>query len=279
VIDPWLLGSLDENDVQGQAGTPVDVNPLTFDYGLAIGAAATVFPRLKRYYVAVDSTQDVYTGRSLKGRYRLRYWVNDLRPPKLRLLTHRVAAGRPTIAVRAQDSGAGVDPSSLLLSYRNAIVAATVYDPSSGVALFVLPGSAPKLRKGRTHAILGASDFQEAKNISTFGPNLMPNTSYRSVRIRAVRGTTATWLLPRGRDCLRGKQALLVVASSTGRIRAVRFLDGGRRIAVDNTGIAGLYSVTWQAGAARRGRHRLRAVVFTRRGRAVTASRAVRVCR
>ena len=31
VIDPWLLGSLDENDVQGQAGTPVDVNPLTFD--------------------------------------------------------------------------------------------------------------------------------------------------------------------------------------------------------------------------------------------------------
>src|SRR5207244_3056174 len=50
VIDPWLLGSLDENDVQGQAATPVDVNPLTFDYGLAIGSAATVFPRLKRYY-------------------------------------------------------------------------------------------------------------------------------------------------------------------------------------------------------------------------------------
>ena len=72
VIDPWLLGSRDENDVQGQAGTPTDVNPLTVDYGLAVGAAATVFPSLKRYYVSVDSTQDLYTGRSLSGRYLLR---------------------------------------------------------------------------------------------------------------------------------------------------------------------------------------------------------------
>ena len=101
VIDPWLLGSLDENDVQGEAGTPVDVNPLTFDFGLAIGAAATVFPRLQRFYVSVDSAQDVYTGKPLRGRYRLRYWVNDLRPPKIRLLTRRVAAGRPTLAVQS----------------------------------------------------------------------------------------------------------------------------------------------------------------------------------
>ena len=44
VIDPWLLGSLDENDVQGETGTPMNVNPLTFDFGLAIGAAGVVFP-------------------------------------------------------------------------------------------------------------------------------------------------------------------------------------------------------------------------------------------
>ena len=44
VIDPWLLGSLDENDVQGEAGTPVDVNPLTFDFGLAIGSAGIRVP-------------------------------------------------------------------------------------------------------------------------------------------------------------------------------------------------------------------------------------------
>jgi minor extracellular serine protease Vpr len=279
VIDPFLLGSLDENDVQGQAGTPVDVNPLTFDYGLAIGSAATVFPRLKRYYVSVDSTQDLYTGKPLRGRYRLRYWVNDLRPPKVRLLTHRVAFGRPTLAVRVQDGGSGVDPFSLLVAYRRAVLGGTAYDPGSGVAVFVLPPTAPRLRRGSTRAIFGASDFQEAKNITTFGPNAMPNTSYRGARIRAVRGTTVTWLLPRGRNCVRGDQGLLVVANTTGSIRAVRFLDGKSPIKTVTKGVSGLYSATWRARAARRGRHMLRAVVESARGRDVVASRAVRLCK
>ena len=279
VIDPWLLGSLDENDVEGEAGTPVDVNPLTFDFGLAIGSAATVFPRLKRYYVSVDSAQDVYTHKPLRGRYRLRYWVNDLQPPRIRLLTRRIAAGRPTIAVRVQDSGAGVDPFSLLVGYRTGVIGGTAYDPASGVAVFVLPSSALRLRRGITRAVFGASDFQEAKNITTFGPNVMPNTSYRATRIRVVRGTTATWLLPRRRGCVRGNQGLLVVANTTGRIRAVRFLDGRRPIKTVRKGVSGLYSATWRVRAAKRGRHRLRAVVDSVRGRDAVASRVVRLCK
>ncbi len=42
----------------------MNVNPLTFDFGLAIGAAGVVFPSLRRYYVAVDSTQDLFTGQA-----------------------------------------------------------------------------------------------------------------------------------------------------------------------------------------------------------------------
>ena len=57
-----MLGSPDENDVQGYAGTPVNVNNLTLDFPLDIGAAATVFPRTKAYYVAVDSGRDQFTG-------------------------------------------------------------------------------------------------------------------------------------------------------------------------------------------------------------------------
>ncbi len=265
--------------MEGLAGTPVDVNPLTFDFGLAIGSAATVFPRLKRYYVSVDSTQDLYTGKPLRGRYRLRYWVNDLRPPRIRLLTRRVAAGRPTIAVRVQDAGAGVDPYSLLLAYSNAVLGGIAYDPSSGVGVFVLSQSAPRLRRGTVRAIFGASDFQEAKNITTFGPNVMPNTSFRPVRIRAVRGTTATWLLPRGRGCVRGNQGLLVVANTTGRIQRVRFLDGKRPITTVTKGTSGLYTALWRTRKARHGRHRLRAVVESARGRDAVASRVVRLCK
>jgi len=147
------------------------------------------------------------------------------------------------------------------------------------VAVFELPRSAPRLVPGRTRGTLGASDFQEAKNINTFGPDLMPNTRFRDVRIQAVRGTTVTWLLPRTRGCVRGSQDLIVLANSTGRVRAVRFFDGARRIGIDRHGVSGLYAVTWRARSARRGHHRLSAVVTSTRGGAVATSRVVSVCR
>ena len=65
-----MLGSHDENDVQGYAGTPVNVNGLTFDYRADIGAAGAAFPRRSAYYVAVDSGRDVFTGKSLPGQLR-----------------------------------------------------------------------------------------------------------------------------------------------------------------------------------------------------------------
>ena len=172
-----------------------------------------------------------------------------------------------------------MNPLSLLLSYRSGIVAASAYDVSSGLAIFVLPRSAPRLNRGRTALLLMASDYQESKNVSTFGRNIMPNTRFRFFGVRAVRGTTISWLLPERGACVRGRVPLLVVAGSTGRISSVRFFDGRRRIGTDRSGSAGLYSATWAAQRARRGRHVLRAVVTTRGGRRVAASRPVRVCR
>ena len=278
-IDPWLLGARDENSVQGQAGTPVNVNALTFDYRLPIGAAAAVFPSVRRFWVAVDSSRDEYTGRTLTGRYVLRYWVNDLRPPSVRLVTRRVAAGRPTIVLQVVDRGAGVNPLSLVLSYRGALVGASLYDVGSGLAVFVLPSQAPRIPRGRTAGVVMASDFQEAKNVQTFGRNVMPNTRFQPLRLRAMRGTVATWLLPGRGACVRRNAPLLVVVSSTRRIASVRFLDGARRIGIDRRGVAGLYEATWSTRRARRGRHVLRAVVITRGGGRAIAARRVRVCR
>jgi hypothetical protein len=124
-----------------------------------------------------------------------------------------------------------------------------------------------------------ASASPKAKNVQTFGRNVMPNTRFRSLRIRAVRGTTANWLLPSRGACVRGRVQLLIVTSSTGRIASVRFLDGRRRIGVDRRGTAGLYSTLWSARRARRGRHLLRAVVLTRGGGRTVVTRRVRVCR
>ena len=80
-VDPWFLGSPNERDVQGYAGTPVNVNELMSDFSFDIGAAGASFPKVQRFYVSVDSGSDDFTHRSLPGRYVLRSWINDVRPP------------------------------------------------------------------------------------------------------------------------------------------------------------------------------------------------------
>ena len=279
LIHPWLLGSPDENDVQGYSGTPVNVNSLTFGYRADVGAAGLLFPRRGRYFVALDSGSDEYTGRSFAGTYVLRAWQNDVRPPRIRLITSRVAAGRSLIAARVTDAGAGVDPTSLVIAYRQALVGAAAYDPGSGLALFPIPRAAPPFRARRTPAIVLAADFQEAKNVDQAGENVLPNTRFQPTRVRVVRGPALTWLAPGSRACAARRQGLLVAASSTARIRSVRFYDGGRGIATVRRGVAGLYSATWRAGRAKKGRHALRAVVLDRRGRTFSARRVLRVCR
>jgi minor extracellular serine protease Vpr len=280
LVDPWFLGSQDENDVQGYAGTPVNVNSLSlFDYRFDIGAAGALFPRQKRYYVSVDSGIDEFSGRSLAGSYLLLSWVNDVRPPQIQLLTRRVTTGRPLIVVRVIDNGSGVDPLSLAIAYRRVLLGAAIYDPFTGLALFPVPSGAPKLAAGKSSALIVASDFQEAKNVNTFGRDIMPNTTFRTTRLAAVAGPTISWLEPESRACVARKERLLVVAESPRRIRAVRFFDGARRLATVRRGTAGLYAKDWSTKGVKPGRHLLRAVAIDRRGKRFSALRTVRVCR
>src|SRR4029077_13274724 len=157
-IDPWYLGSLDENTVQGEAGTPVDVNGLTYDYLLPVGAAGASFPRQGQFYVAVDSGRERFTDKSAAGAYVLRSWVNDVTPPSVQLLTTRVSAGRPTLVVRTLDSQSGVDPGSLAIGYKGALIAASSFDRASGLAIFTLPAQASALKAGTVTTGMVSSD-------------------------------------------------------------------------------------------------------------------------
>jgi hypothetical protein len=257
----------------------VNVNALMFDFGFDVEAAGAVFPRAQDFYVSVDSARDIFTGERLPGRYTLRYWENDVKPPSLELLTKRVSSGRPTLAFRARDSGAGVDPLSLVIGYNRVLVGAAAYDPISGIALFPLPAQAPALF-GSTAATLEASDYQETKNVNTTEENILPNTTFKSVRITAAARPAATWLLPDpSAGCVKGTTRLLVVASSPRRLVSTRFLDGKRRIATVRRNTAGLFVANWKAGKAKRGKHTLLAVVKDSGGKTATARRTVRVCR
>jgi len=280
LVHPWLLGSKDENDVQGYAGTPVNVNQLTPDYPLDIGAASTSFPTPGTYYVSVDSGRDRFTGAPRGGSYVLRSWVNDVTPPLAHLLTVRVSTGRPTLAVLVLDDGAGANPYSLVISYAGVTIGASAYDPGSGIALFRLPAEAPALKAGKRQLIVSASDFQEAKNVNTSGDVLLPNTTIADRRLRVVAGPAVTWLTPNANSrCLEASERLDVVASAPLRIASVRFLDGARRLATARRRDAGLYAATWRTTSATAGRHELRAVVTDTSGRTAEARQVVQVCR
>jgi subtilisin family serine protease len=279
LIDPFVLGSPDENDVQGYAGTPTDVNALTYDANIDIGAAGAQFPRLQRFYVAVDSRADPFTDKPLKGKYLLNAWLNDVTPPAVRLLTTRVTAGRPLIVAQAIDLGSGVDPLSLVINYNKALVGASAYDPSSGLIVFGIPTAAPKFKAGKTSSIVSASDYQESKNINTVGNDLYPNTTFLQKRITVVNGPTVSWIEPPAGVCALKTDRLLVVGGSTKRVKSVVFRDGAKRIATDASGPGGIYSVAWKTAGLKKGVHHLTATLRDSAGHTAVAGRQLKICK
>jgi subtilisin family serine protease len=273
-VDPFYLGAQDENTVQGFAGTPVNVNALTSGYLLPIGAAGASFPRQQRFFVVVDSGRDKFDGHSLAGRYTLRSWIDDVTAPSIQLLTTRVAPGRPTLVLRVRDAGAGVDPSSLTIGYRGVLVGATTYDPTSGIAVFPLPSGAPALVGGTLQLRLVASDYQEAKNIDTVGPSIMPNTRSIRQRIRVAAGTSIEWVFPAPGSCLAQRQVASVAVSSTKAVAAVRFELDGRTIRASRGN--GLWMAT--LGKVSPGKHVLQAEASSAKHRLASTRRIVRTC-
>jgi subtilisin family serine protease len=280
LIDPFFLGSPDENDVMGYTGTPVNVNGYLSTYRVDVQAAGVQYPVQGRYYVAVDSGLDDFTGKSLAGSYLLHFWRDDVTPPTARIVTTTVSAGRPTIVARALDRQAGVDPLSLTFAYGRVQVGATAYDPVSGLAVIPLPTSVPELGAGTPQTTLVAWDFQENKNVDQAGTitSILPNTTFVTRKLRVVNRPTVTWLLPSPGDCAAAKTELLVVAGATRKIANVRFSVDGRTIGTVETGAAGLYAKTWSSKGLAPGKHTLLAVVTDASGATASATHAVRAC-
>ena len=277
-IHPWFLGSLDENDVLGYAGIPVNSNGQMPDFLFNVGAAGGVFLPPGRYYVSVDSGHDLFSGRPLHGPYTLRSWVNDVRPPNIQLITRRVSTGRPTIVARVRDAASGVDPLSLLLLFGSSQLGALQYDPATGIAVFSIPRDANPIQPGPEFMRVFASDFQETKNIHTEGANPLPNSRFLGIRMEVVPRPTVSWILPNAGLCLPARAKLQVVAGSNASISSVGFYDGQRQIGRIRKNVAGIYQLNWRP-RGKRGAHVLTAIVSDTRGREAEATRTVRLCR
>ena len=124
-----------------------------------------------------------------------------------------------------------------------------------------------------------AYDYQETKNINVSGPDIVPNTAFLPVKIKAVTGPAVTWVVPDVNVCVPKTARLAVAASSTTKISAVQFFDGARKIGVKRKAVADLYFVDWKNAKAKKGKHVLRVIVVAAGGKRVSATRSVRVCR
>ena len=262
----------------GYAGIPVNSNGQMPDFLFNVGAAGGVFLPPGRYFVSVDSGRDLFSGRPLHGRYTLRSWVNDVRPPNIQLITRRVSAGRPTVVARVRDAASGVDPLSLLLLFGSSQLGALQYDPATGIAVFSIPRDANPIQPGPEFMRVFASDFQETKNINTEGANPLPNSRFLGIRMEVVPRPTVSWILPNPGSCLPARAKLQVVAGSNASISSVGFYDGQRQIGRVRKNVAGIYQLNWRP-RGKRGAHVLTAIVSDTRGREAEATRTVRLCR
>jgi subtilisin family serine protease len=161
-VEPRVVTGLDENRLTGYAGLPLHHNPYLEGFRSPVPAAAALAPRAGDYYLVFDSAT-----RAGAGRFRFRLWVNDVRPPMLRVRGRTVRRGRELL-VGATDSGSGVYPASIRVRVDGA---PAQYAFRGGVLRIPTARLAP----GRHRLSIRVSDYQETKNTENVR-RILPNT-------------------------------------------------------------------------------------------------------
>jgi hypothetical protein len=161
-VEPRVARNMDESQLTGYAGLPVDHNPYLPTFREPILAAGALSPAPGRYALVFDSP-----ARSGAGAFTFRYWVDDVTPPRARIRARSVRRGVPLL-VSVSDAGSGVYPDSLLVSLDGQEADARL---RRGVVTIPTGGLAP----GTHRLLLRISDYQEAKNTENVA-RILPNT-------------------------------------------------------------------------------------------------------
>ena len=161
-VEPRVVAALDENRLTGYAGLPVNRNPYMDTFHEPVLAAGVLSPLSGEYAVVFDSA-----ARAGAGPFTFRYWVNDVKPPVLRLRTPGVDAGEPVL-VSVTDAGAGVYPESIRIVLDDSSRSGTLRGGLLSISTDGLSAGTHRLR-------LRVSDYQESKNTENVA-RILPNT-------------------------------------------------------------------------------------------------------
>jgi subtilisin family serine protease len=162
-VEPRIVRAGDENRLVGQVGLPINLNPYLRQFRQPTPAAGALRPAPGVYDVVFDGPSI-----GTAGAFRFRFWMNDRRPPRLRLVARSVARGAP-LRIRATDAGAGVDPRTVVATVDRGQVAAAY-------AGGILRLDTERLSRGRHRLQLQVSDYQESRNMEN-ATAILPNTA------------------------------------------------------------------------------------------------------
>ena len=140
-VSPRLLRAGDEDRLAGFTALPIRLNPYQSGFYTSEPVVGVFRPARGAYELVFDTPS-----RRAAGRFTFRFWVNDTRPPSVRLLTRAVARDAP-LRLSVRDSGSGVDPTSLVARIDGRLRSAR-YDHRHGLAEVV----AGRLSRGRHSA-------------------------------------------------------------------------------------------------------------------------------
>lgn len=162
-VEPRVVAGLDENRLTGYAGLPFTHNPYLEGFRSPVLAAGALSPLPGEYAIVFDSGT-----RAGAGRFTFRFWIDDVKPPTLRLRTRSVRHGVDSVLVSATDAGSGVHPDSLHATIDGRLTRAKYV---RGVVRVRVTGFAV----GKHRLQLRVSDYQETKNTENVA-RILPNT-------------------------------------------------------------------------------------------------------
>jgi hypothetical protein len=164
-VSPRVVVAGDENRLVGVPGLPLVINPYIDAYGEARPVAGAIRPGRGGYDVVFD------TPAGPAAAFTFRFWIDDVTPPTVRLLSPTARRGG-TLTLAVADGGAGVDPKSLTAKIDGRPVPVSF---RGGRAIVSLGSTSP----GKHALVFTAADYQELKNMENV-LRILPNT--RTVR-------------------------------------------------------------------------------------------------
>lgn len=163
-VTPRIVRAGDENRLTGYAGLPLVLNPYLDRFGDTVAAASATRPAPGSYDIVFDTPS-----RNGAGRFTFRFWVNDIAPPRIRLLDRTARAGGRIRFSIDDGKGSGLELNSVQIQVDGA-AQRTKY--IGGTHTFFVSG----FGRGTHRLQVTAADYQELKNNENV-TRILPNTT------------------------------------------------------------------------------------------------------